>query len=360
MSAVKIGKQKRNRLILSLVTYGLVIVAYLLCQTAVNQGWSWMTPVLKGQLINICVWITMAVSLNLVVGISGELSLGHAGFMSIGAFTAVMIAKWMRDGLSVESEWVRLLVSMLSAGCVAGIFGAIIGIPVLRLRGDYLAIVTLAFGEIIRSIMNVLYAAVDGQSLRIAIKMGKTPLKDLKPFIKGAQGAGKYPMDSTFLAGFLLVMFTLIIVLNLVNSRSGRAIMAVRDTRIAAEAMGINPTKYKMMAFVTAAFLAGMAGALYALGSTGVEARQFDYNTSINVLVYVVLGGIGNILGSVISATALTILPEMLRAFNEWRMLIYAVVLILVMLLTNSAYIRSFVAKLHKKDENAEGGKAHE
>ena len=141
-------------------------------------------------------------------------------------------------------------------------------------------------------------------------------------------------------------MFTLIVVLNLINSRSGRAIMSIRDNRIAAESVGINVTKYRMLAFVVSAALAGMAGALYGLNYSTVQAAKFKFDTSILVLVFVVLGGIGNIRGSIIAATVLTVLPEMLREFGDYRMLIYAIVLILVMLATNNPMLRSMLERI--------------
>ena len=164
--------------------------------------------------------------------------------------------------------------------------------------------------------------------------------------VDGAKGAVKIKPISTFEVGFVLILITLIVVLNLVNSRAGRAIQATRDNRIAAESMGVSVTKYKMMAFVTAAVLAGMAGALYGLNSSTVVPTQFTFNQSINVLVFVVLGGLGNVLGSIISATFLTILPEVLREFADYRMLVYAVVLILVMIFTNNPTTRAFVNRL--------------
>ena len=161
--------------------------------------------------------------------------------------------------------------------------------------------------------------------------------------------------------GFILVMFSLIVVLNLINSRSGRAIMAIRDNRIAAESMGVNATQYKMMAFVVSAVLAGMAGALYGLNYSTIQAVKFKFDTSILVLVFVVLGGIGNIRGSIIAATVLTVLPEMLREFGNYRMLIYAIVLILVMLVSNNPMLKSFAGDIigkFKKNKEEEGGKA--
>ena len=244
------------------------------------------------------------------------------------------------DGMVLLSGW---LLGPWWGGAAAGIAGVVIGIPVLRLRGDYLAIVTLAFGEIIRNVINCLYISLDGQRLHLAFNNPNVAGKLLVNGPAGATGVNKMP---TFGMGFALTLFTLFVVLNLIDSRSGRAIMAIRDNRIAAEAMGLNVTKYKMMAFVTSAVLAGMAGALYGLNFSTVAASKFKFDTSILVLVFVVLGGIGNIRGSIISATLLTILPELLRAFANYRMLIYAIVLILVMLATNNPTLRSMVERI--------------
>ena len=247
---------------------------------------------------------------------------------------------------------------MIAAGVMAGVFGALIGIPVLRLRGDYLAIVTLAFGEIIRNVLNCLYFSLDGRRLHVAFN---NPNVAGTILVNGPNGAKDVAKIATFPAGFVLILFTLFVVMNLINSRSGRAIMAARDNRIAAEAMGINVTKYKMMAFVTAAVLAGMAGALYGLNFSTVAASKFKFDTSILVLVFVVLGGIGNIWGSIIAATLLTVLPELLRAFADYRMLVYAIVLILVMLATNNPMVRSIFARLiHRKGPAAQRGGASE
>ena len=333
-------KAKRKRLIYNLITFGLVIAAYLILQNMIDA--KAISRSLKGLLVPICSWIVMAVSLNLVIGFSGELSLGHAGFMSIGAYTGAIVSGWFLSAFDMQDPTLRLLLAILISGIVAGIFGALIGIPVLRLRGDYLAIVTLAFGEIIRNLVNVLYVGTVDGKLHFAFLNKKLPA-DVTMLVDGAKGAVKIKPISTFTIGFALIIVTLIIVLNLVNSRAGRAIQATRDNRIAAESMGVSVTKYKMMAFVTAATLAGMAGALYGLNSSTVVPTQFTFNQSINVLVFVVLGGLGNILGSVISATFLTVLPEVLREFADYRMLVYAVVLILVMIFTNNPLIRSMM-----------------
>ena len=331
-------RAKRNRLIYNIVTFALLIGAFILLQSMIaNKS---ITRSLKGQLVPICCWVVMAVSLNLVIGISGELSLGHAGFMSVGAYTGAVVSGWLLNACAIENTTLRLVLAIVAGGIMAGVMGALIGIPVLRLRGDYLAIVTLAFGEIIRNLVNVLYVGVADGRLAFSFLNKKMP-EGVTMLVDGAKGAVKIKPVSTFTAGFVLIMLTLIVVLNLVNSRAGRAIKATRDNRIAAESMGVPVTKYKMMAFVTAAALAGMAGALYGLNSSTVVPTQFTFNQSINVLVFVVLGGLGNVLGSVISATLLTVLPEMLRAFSDYRMLVYAVVLILVMIFTNNPLIRS-------------------
>ena len=336
----------------NLITYGIVIVAFLICEVAISgaiPGFK-MTRSLKGQLVPICVYIVMAVSLNLTVGISGELSLGHAGFMSVGAFSGIVLSTWLESAFQMDNELVRLLLSMVVGGVMAGFAGVLIGIPVLRLKGDYLAIVTLAFGEIIRNVLNCLYFSVDGGRLHIAFNNPNVPGKI---FVNGPAGATGVDKIATFEVGFVLILFTLFVVLNLIRSRSGRAIMAIRDNRIAAEAMGLNVMKYKMMAFVISAVLAGMAGALFGLNYSTVTASKFRFDTSILVLVFVVLGGIGNIRGSVIAATLLTILPELLRAFNDYRMLIYAIVLILVMLATNSPAVLGLLARFNPRARRA-------
>ena len=330
---------KKKKLIYNSVTFGIVILAFILC----NVFYGDMSRSLRGQLIPICCWIVMAVSLNLVVGISGELSLGHAGFMSLGALSGIVVSGWMLNGFQMENETLRLVIAIVTGGIVAGVLGALIGIPVLRLRGDYLAIVTLAFGEIIRNVLNCVYASVDGQRLELGFINPNLPGKLLLNGPNGAVSVGKI---ATFTAGFILILIALTVVLNLVNSRTGRAIMATRDNRIAAESVGINVTKYKMIAFVTAAVLAGMAGALYGLNYSTLIPGKFKFDQSINVLVFVVLGGIGNTLGSIVSATVLTMLPELLREFADYRMLVYAVLLIAMMLLTNTPASRAFFGNL--------------
>ena len=339
------------------INYGIVIVFFIVFQSllAADQ----LSNNFTGQLIPICAYVIMALSLNLVVGISGELSLVHAGFMSVGAFTGVIVATSLQH--SVTAGPLRLVLAILIGALIAAVAGVIIGVPVLRLQGDYLAIVTLAFGEIIKNVLNCLYVGVDSHGLHFAMNnsMNLGLEEGGTVILNGPMGALGITKLSTFVSGIILVLIVLFIIQNLVNSRAGRAIKAIRDNRIAAQACGLNITKYKMMAFVTSAAMAGAGGALYALSYSTIVPRQFDFNTSILILVFVVLGGIGNLRGSIIAAAVLTVLPELLREFQDYRMLVYAIVLILVMLVTNNeqakALIRRVTGRFSRKAKGEEG-----
>ena len=315
------------------ITYLMVVVAYLVIQLLVVTDN--ISSLMEGLLVPMCVYAIAAISLNLVVGISGELSLGHAGFMCVGAYSSAFFSVMVGDALP---EVVRFVLAILIGAGVAAFFGVIIGIPVLKLRGDYLAIVTLAFGEIIKNLVNVIYIGRDSNGLHFSVTdtASLNMEADGQVIVKGALGITGAPKNASFTIGIVLILVTLFIILNLINSRSGRAVMAIRDNRIAAESVGINITKYKLMAFSISAALAGVAGVLYAHNLSTLTVKKFDYNTSILVLVFVVLGGIGNIRGSMIAAIILTVLPEMLRGLSDYRMLIYAIVLI-TMMLFNSA-----------------------
>lgn len=324
----KMNKNTKN----NLITYGIVIAACIIMQTLISTGS--ISSLMEGLMVPLCIYIILAVSLNLVVGILGELSLGHAGFMCVGAFTSAFFSKCMRD--VITNAPLRFILALLIGMAVAAVFGIIIGIPVLRLKGDYLAIVTLAFGEIIKNLVNVLFIGKDSNGFHFSTKdvMDLNMEADGTVLVNGPQGITGTPKDSTFLIGVILILITLFIVINMINSRDGRAIMAIRDNRIAAESVGINVTKYKLMAFTVSAALAGAAGVLYAhnLSTLTANTNNFGYNMSINILVFVVLGGIGSIRGSMIAAVILTLLPELLRGLSDYRMLIYAIVLILMML----------------------------
>lgn len=317
----------------TLISFGIVIVAFIVVQIMILTGN--ISSSLKGQLVPICAYVVMAVSLNLTVGILGELSLGHAGFMSVGAFAGIVATTSLAE--TIPFAPLRLAIAMVIGAVCAAIAGVIVGVPVLRLKGDYLAIVTLAFGEIIKNIVGVLYIGRDNSGLHFSLIEQKFELAEGgKMIINGPMGVSGVTKISSFTAGFVLILITLFIILNLVHSRTGRAIMSVRDNKIAAESIGISVTRYKLLAFVISAAFAGMAGTLYAMNFSTVTAAKFDFNTSILILVFVVLGGLGNIWGSIIAAALLTVLPELLRAVNDYRMLIYAILLIVMMIFNNS------------------------
>lgn len=323
---MKMTKQTRR----DLITYGIVIIFYIVMQLLDLAGI--LSFHVKGLLVPLCYYAIAAVALNLVVGILGDLSLGHAGFMCIGAFSSSLFSVILKD--SGFPAGVRFFLALLIGTFFAALFGFLIGIPVLRLNGDYLAIVTLAFGEIIKNILAAVYFGYDEEGLHIAFK--SFPLQgEGKMLINGAMGIQGTPTDSTFTIAIVILLLALFIVQNIVHSRTGRAIMSIRDNRIAAEAVGIQITKYKMTAFTISAAIAGTAGVLFSHNTTTLTATStyFGYNVSILILVYVVLGGIGNIRGSVIATAILYILPEMLRGLSNYRMLIYAIVLIIIMLI---------------------------
>ncbi len=357
MNKLKINKTAKS----NFITYGIVIAAFIIVQILVSAGQ--VSSLMKGLLVPLCTYAILAVSLNLVVGILGELSLGHAGFMCVGAFSSAFFSKCMVEVIPVAG--VRFFLALLVGAAVAALFGILIGIPVLRLKGDYLAIVTLAFGEIIKNLINAFFIGKDSNGFHFSMKdaMSLNMEADGQVIVNGPQGITGTPNDSTFFIGILLLLFTLFIVLNLIHSRDGRAIMSIRDNRIAAESVGINITKYKMMAFTISAALAGVAGVLYAhnLATLSAQPKNFGYNMSIMILVYVVLGGIGRIRGSMIAAVILTLLPEMLRFLSDYRMLIYAVVLIVMMLFNWSPKAlewreRDSPKRLLKKKQEAKEG----
>lgn len=322
------------------ITYGMIVAAYILVQILLLTGN--LSSQMQGLLVPLCTYSILAVSLNLTVGILGELSLGHAGFMCVGAFSGSIFSVCMKN--VIASDGLRFLLALLIGAAMAGIFGILIGIPVLRLKGDYLAIVTLAFGEIIKTVINAVYVGRDSRGVHFSLEnvMALNLESDGQVIIKGAQGVSGTPRASTFTIGIILLLITLVIVLNLIGSRGGRAIMAIRDNRIAAESVGINITKYKIMAFSISAALAGLAGVLYShnLSTLTATSKNFGYNQSIMILVFVVLGGMGNIRGSVISAVILTLLPELLRGLQDYRMLIYSIVLIAMMIFNWSPKIK--------------------
>lgn len=315
-----------------LLTMGMVVVVYLVVQILIATGS--MSSLMQGLLVPMCTYSIVAIGLNLCVGYLGELSIGHAGFMCVGAFTGALCTKLLQE--SVTNEILLFVISLIVGTAMAALFGFLVGVPVLRLRGDYLAIVTLAFGEIIKNIINVLYIAKDVDGFHFAVSDGNAiKLSEEGTWmINGAKGITRIPFLSSFTAGVIIILIALFVVYNLVNSRSGRAIMAIRDNRIAAESVGINITGFKLLAFTISAAIAGAGGVLYAHNLSTITATpaNFGYNMSIMILVFVVLGGMGNFRGSIIAAALLTLLPEVLRGLSDYRMLIYAIVLIAMML----------------------------
>lgn len=274
-------------------------------------------------LVSVCINIILAVSLSLVVGYLGELSLGHAGFMAVGAYAGCLVSIHLQGTMP---EFIVFFLALLIGGMAAALFGFIIGIPVLRLKGDYLAIVTLAFGEIIRSLV---------QNFE---------------FTGGAMGLDNIPKSTDYITALVIIMILIIVIQNLIKSRHGRAIMAIRDNDIAARSVGINVTYYKLTVFIISAFFAGIAGVLYGHYYCILTPSDFSYNKSIDILVFVVMGGMGNITGAMISATVLTLLPEWLRFLSgDWRMLIYAIALIALMIFNNSPVFKTFREKYNIK-----------
>lgn len=344
----------------NLITYGIVAVAFAIVEAM--QATGSVSSLLQGLLVPLCIYSILAVSLNITVGFLGELSLGHAGFMCVGAYTSSLFSICTES--TITSAWVRFPLAILVGGVCAAVFGILIGIPVLRLKGDYLAIVTLAFGEIIKNLCAAIYIGYDSTGVHFSL----TSTSDLNlegdgtVLINGPLGISGTPKDSSFIIGIVLLLITLFITLNFLNSRTGRAVMSIRDNRIAAESVGINITKYKLIAFTLSAALAGVAGVLYSHNypTLAAKSNNFGYNISILILVYVVLGGIGNIRGSVIAASILTALPAVLLKLNldKYRMLVYAIILIVMMIFNSSPKFKAYREKysikkfLERKKEN--------
>lgn len=300
---------------------GIFVALYLLVENNI------LTRQYTALLVPVGINVILAVSLNLTTGFLGELTLGHAGFMSVGAYAGAIFSLYTN-----LPYFPGFLLALLIGGTVAAIFGFIIGVPVLRLKGDYLAIVTLAFGEIIRSVITNL--EITG----------------------GASGLNNIPMYTSYISVYVVAVITILLITNLINSRHGRAICSIREDYIAAESVGISLTNYKILAFVMAAFFAGIAGVLYSHNLGFVQAKTFDYNKSIEILVIVVLGGMGSIKGSIISAIIITVLPELLRGLDDYRMLIYAVVLIAMMLFNASKTKEWLKLWLQNQMKTSKGG----
>ncbi|MBQ8321672.1 MAG: branched-chain amino acid ABC transporter permease [Clostridia bacterium] len=277
--------------------------------------------------------IILVVSLSLVVGFLGELSLGHAGFMCVGAYIGGKVACILSESIDGDGI-VSFLIALLVGAAVAGAFGFIIGLPALRLKGDYLAIVTLAFGEIVKTVFANSSEDTFGGSMGL-----RTP---------------RFDKQYLFIIGFVLVLITLAVIQNLIRSKHGRAITAIRDNEIAARATGINVTKYKLIAFVISAIFAGVAGVFYSFANSTVKASVFDYNYSIDILIMVVIGGMGNISGAIISATAITYINTELQTLLTggaavYKDIIYALILIVIIIYNNASALKSFRERFNLK-----------
>ena len=310
----QVAKHKSLFLLLGMV-FTIVIVTFL-CQSNIISRYN------QGILTSICINVILVASLNLTAGYLGQLTLGHAGFMSIGAYAAALLTKDILAALPIHiSFWVALVVS----GIVAALFGALVAIPCLRLKGDYLAIITLAFGEIIRNVLTNI---------------------DIVGGAKGYMGINRFV---SFPLTLTIAFVCVVIIYLLIHSQQGRYIKAIAVDEIAAESSGVNTQFYKVATFVIAAFFAGIAGCLYAHYMGNLAPKVFDYNMSVKLLVMVVLGGMGNLFGGIIATIILTALPEMLRAVSDYQMLAYSLVLIIMMLAKHSPYVQSMVQKLKSK-----------
>ena len=296
----------------SILTCIILAVVYSTLALLVSTGT--VNKYYSGILVMVFVNIILTVSLNLASGFLGQLVLGHAGFMSVGAYASALFT--LNSGLPIS---IAFPLSIIIAGIAASLFGVLIGIPALRLRGDYLAIITLGFGEIIKVLINF-----------FDFTGGARGLRGIPRIVDKSSNVNLELVKISY--AFFLAVLTVYVISSFIRSRHGRAVISIREDEIAAESSGIKTTHYKLLAFVMAAFFAGIAGAIYAHHLGVLNPSKFSFNYSVEILVMVVLGGMGSITGSIVSATALTLLPEMLRGFSDYRMLVYSVILIIVML----------------------------
>ncbi len=292
----------------------LIAVLYLILYIPImNDPFSYTTQIY----INLLISIVFAISLNIVVGIMGQLSLGHAGFIAIGAYTAAEVSKVMVS--MALPEVLQLIISTIIGGIVAAVFGALIAIPMLRLKGDYLAIITLAFGEIIKYVI---------QNIDFKFSIMGTKME----FLGGAAGLKNIPQIASFTSVFFIAIVSIVIMTMIMTSRHGRVILSIRENEIAAENIGININKVKIYGFALSSFFAGVGGSLLAHNLGILIPNDYGFLFSIQILVIVVFGGLGSITGSIISAVFLGVLNEILRDASQFRFLIYAIILILLMI----------------------------
>jgi branched-chain amino acid transport system permease protein len=292
-----------------------ILLVALIAISLVSWFSGYINPYYLDVIIGIGINIILAVSLNLVNGYTGQFSLGHAGFMAVGAYTAAAISMFLGPrflgalgATNALTTGILFLLALIAGGLMAALAGLLVGVPSLRLKGDYLAIVTLGFGEIIRVIFRNMES------------------------VGGALGLTGIPPYTTFFWVFGVAALTIYVVTCMVNSTYGRGFIAVHDDEVAAESMGINTTKYKIIAFVVGAFFAGTAGGLYGHFKLSIDPKGFDFIKSIEIVVMVILGGMGNTIGVIIAAVLLTLLPEVLRPVAQYRMMLYSLLLIVLML----------------------------
>lgn len=343
----------------NLITFGGTTV--LLAVLGILMAMGKLNNMVSGLTVTIGIYIIASTSLNLTVGVLGELSLGHAGFMCIGAFSSATVSQMLMNVGGVP-QWLTFTLAILFGAVCAAIMGVLIGIPVMRLRGDYLAIVTLGFGEIMKSLFNNIYLTQDVNGLHFGFT---NPPQNIDAatkveILRGPMGTSAPGLTNFWVVAAVLLVCLLILMM-FIDSKSGRACMAVRDNYIAAQSVGINVTKFRLMAFTLSAAIAGVAGALYMHSLSNMLPKKFDYNLSILILVYVVLGGLGSLRGSIIATIILYALPELLRNINQEivnaRMLIYAIILIFLMLWKNAPFfinLREKIKAKFKKDKAAD------
>lgn len=292
-----------------------LVVGIIACWFVSLHATQWIDPYYLRVVLSAGINIILAVSLNLINGYTGQFSLGHAGFMSVGAYCSAAITMFIGPQLigketlagSPLATSMLFVAALLIAGVVAAVAGILVGTPSLRLKGDYLAIVTLGFGEIIKIIFLNVHS------------------------LGAARGLPGIPTRTNFFWVFAFALITVYVVLAMVHSTYGRGFLAVHDDEIAAEAMGINTTRYKIIAFCVGAFFAGIAGGLYAHFKTFISPNGFDFMRSIEIVVMVILGGMGNTMGVIAAAVLLTVLPEFLRAVQDYRMIMYSMLLVVLM-----------------------------
>jgi branched-chain amino acid transport system permease protein len=286
----------------------ILLLAAIAIAVVAALGADQMNPYYRDVVVDVGIAIILAVSLNLINGHTGQFSLGHAGFMSVGAYVSALITLELQQNMGPGVLPWAFLPALVAGGVVAALAGLLVGVPSLRLKGDYLAIVTLGFGEIIR----VIFQNVESAG--------------------GASGLSGIPKLAGLSWTFTLAAVTVYVVGCLVNSTYGRGFIAVHDDEVAASSMGLNPTRYKVTAFVIGAFFAGIAGGLFAHHKTSITPQVFDFMKSFEVVVMVILGGMGRTGGVILAAIVLTLLPEPLRQFAEYRMIIYALLIIFLMI----------------------------